>query len=169
MRHTNRSTQASGLALGFAASLIISLAHADTASPDQLSGVAAQCLTRKLAAAADTATVGELRAACATEKASVTASLGKEAPEGTVPPITHRLDAERDADTIDAPMQKVADLLRTRRVLKREILNRLLDGAAMSKDRKCDREPRGSPDSSFRPTDLDQNSRRAPNCAYSGV
>jgi hypothetical protein len=26
----------------------------------------------------------------------VTASLGKEAPEGTEPPITHRLDTERD-------------------------------------------------------------------------
>jgi len=98
----NLSTRAFGLALAIAASLTAGLATAETESTNQLQGVAARCLMHKLATAADSSTLGELRAACTSEATSVAASLGSDAatPDGAAPlVITKQLDAERDASS----------------------------------------------------------------------
>jgi phospholipase A1 len=98
----NRSVQAFGLALGIAASLTAGQVNAETGVTDQMRGVAARCLMHKLATAADSATIGELRAACTNEAASVAASLGHDAATrvGAAPLVlTEQLDAERDASS----------------------------------------------------------------------
>lgn len=100
--HTNRFTPTFFLALGFAASMSSSLLKAETVSASPVQGVAAQCLVRKLATAADSATLGELRATCTREMASVAMSQGNDATtadEAAPMVITQQLDAERDASS----------------------------------------------------------------------
>jgi phospholipase A1 len=87
------------LVLGIAASLTPPLAKAEAGPANQMQGVAVQCLMRKLATAAESATIGELRATCAGEAASIAMSQGNDAKTaGEAEPlvITQQLDAERD-------------------------------------------------------------------------
>lgn len=93
------STPSLALALAIVASLSSGLAYAEAAAGEPLQGVATQCLLRKLAGAADSTTLGELRAVCSDEAASIALSLAPAAtPEATAPPVmTQQLDAERDA------------------------------------------------------------------------
>ena len=74
------------LLLGIAASLAAGLANAETSTPAEDN----QCLMRKIVAAGDTATVGELRAECA-----VTSTAPASAEKAPLL-ITQKLDAERD-------------------------------------------------------------------------
>lgn len=102
MIQANLSRQAFGLALGIAASLTAGLVNAETGSANQMQGVAARCLMHKLATAADSSTLGELRAACTGEAASIAKSQGHDAttPDEAAPlVITQKLDAERDASS----------------------------------------------------------------------
>ena len=99
MNQPNRSISTLILALGITASLTPHPASAETGATNQMQGVAAQCLMRKLATVADSATVGELRATCTGEAASIAMSQGNEvANSQEVAPlvITQQLDAERD-------------------------------------------------------------------------
>jgi phospholipase A1/A2 len=98
--HANLSSRAFGLALGIAASVTAGSVSAEPGSADdQVRGVTARCLMHKLATAADSSTVAELRAACTNEAASVAVSLGNDTatPGGAAPlVITQQLEAERD-------------------------------------------------------------------------
>lgn len=102
MKKALRRRPAAGLAIGFALGLALSLstlAHAQSAPPAQTGGITGQCLARRLAAADDSTTIGELRAACAAEAASVAlAAPNAGLPVDAAPPpvITRRLGAERD-------------------------------------------------------------------------
>jgi len=69
------------------------MANAETAALSPLAVDAGPCLMRKLSAATDASTIGELRAACAAETTAM------QAPETTgkaAPVLTQRLAAERD-------------------------------------------------------------------------
>ena len=102
MSQANFSTPKFVLALGIAASLAPGLVNAAGGSTDQMQGVAAQCLMRTLATVADSATVGELRAKCTDEAASLAMSQDKDATttdEAAPLVITQQLDAERDASS----------------------------------------------------------------------
>lgn len=73
--------------------LLVGFARAETAAMSPLAEDVGPCLMRKLSAATDAVTIGELRAACAAETTAL------QAPEATgeVPPIlSQRLAAERD-------------------------------------------------------------------------
>ena len=99
MNQPNRSISTLILALGITASLTPHPASAEAGAASQMQGVAAQCLMRKLATAADSATIGELRATCTGEAASIAMSQGNEvatSEEAAPLVITQQLDAERD-------------------------------------------------------------------------
>ena len=98
MKQLIRSTPAGHLAFALSASLWLGLAHAQSGPPPSTPAIAAQCLTRTMLAASDTATIGELRAACAAEAASVAMAAPATADQANAAPlITRRLAAERDA------------------------------------------------------------------------
>jgi len=83
-----------GLVLGIASSsLLMGIAAAETTHSIAQQDEAGSCMARKLAAASDSATIGELRAACATEASVTQAPLVK---EPAAPVLTQRLAAERD-------------------------------------------------------------------------
>lgn len=84
-----------GFSLGIAPSLTTGLAVAETDSNNQVQ--IEHCLTRKLAAAEDSATIGELRAACIAD-----AAVASTAPASAEKPpllITQKLEAERDSSS----------------------------------------------------------------------
>ncbi|WP_018606497.1 phospholipase A [Uliginosibacterium gangwonense] len=86
--------QTTAFALGIASWLLVGVASAETAPLAHPQDEAMLCLAHKTASAIDTATIGELRAACAAEAAA------KQTPQGSVsaaPVLTQRLAAERDA------------------------------------------------------------------------
>lgn len=100
MTQPNRFIPTTVLMLGIAALLTPLRANAEAGATSQMQEVAAQCLMRQLVTASDSATMGELRAACAGEAASIAMSQSNEATisnEATPLVITQQLDAERDA------------------------------------------------------------------------